>query len=131
MTASANGRSRLWVFQIAYLSLCLFSFICLMPTFRSARPQSHLEDFLLRLNVIVGAAAFYATVRRTSVAWQLGWLVMGLAFSEWLVLCIATSLKLPSQQRWTASGAFLVVGLASGSIWAYRWNSMKKYFVGK
>ena len=129
MTNGRDGLLELWVFELAYLSFCVVSFVWLTPGFRSARSHTFLQDFILLLNVVAGAMAFYAFLQRMPVAWRLGWLVIGLAFSEWFALIFATLPKVRSQQRWATSALFLVVGSVVVLVWAYRWKGKKKYLV--
>lgn len=122
-----SGRSGLLIFQLAFLSVLFFSIVTLLPGFRSA--ETPIQICASALNAVTSIAALYAIQRRKRIAWQLGWLVLGLYFSEWLALSIPRTLRLPNQQRWIAFSAFLIGGCAVAFYWAYRWKKTKSYFI--
>ena len=123
----SDGNSHLLVLKLACVCFCLLSVLSLTPAFRSARPHNHLRDFVSLLNVIVFAAGFYGIHRRARLTWQLGWYVGGFLLFEWLVLCLASSLRQPN--GWIASILLVAGGFAVALYWGNWWKRQKEYFI--
>ena len=110
------------------ICFCLFSLLLLTPAFRSARPASHLVDFVCLLNAIMSALGFYGIYRRAQLAWQLGWFVGSLLLSEWLVLCLAPILRHAKPNAWIAAVVFAIAGFAVALYWGYWWKRQNNFF---
>jgi hypothetical protein len=125
----SGGNSNLLVLKLVCASFCLLSLLSLTPGFRSARPHSHLRDFVSLLNAIIFAVGFYGIHRRARLTWQLGWFVGGFLLSEWLVLCLEPIVSHPKPNGWVASAVMVAGGFAVALYWGYWWKSQKSFFI--
>ncbi len=127
----------LWVLKLICACFFLLSLLSFVPGIHSARSHyflftaNHrlLQHFVFVLNAIIYALGFYGIHWRKRLTWKLGWFALCIFFSEFLVLALASSLKLPQPDSWIASTAIVVVGFAVAAYWGYWWKSLKSYFV--
>jgi uncharacterized membrane protein len=81
------------------------------------------------LNVFLFALAFVGLLRRSVIAWKLGWVFLGVFFCEMLIFCMASTLKLRATERWVASIAVVIGCTAVAICWGLWWKRQKVYFL--
>jgi len=123
----SDGNLGLLVLKVICVSFCLFSVLLLTPAFRSAGPNSHLRDLISILNAAIFAVGFYGIQRKARLTWQLGWFAGGFLLIEWLVVCLASSLRV--SHGWIGPAVLVLAGFGVGLYWGYWWKRQKSYFI--
>ncbi|MGB6874900.1 MAG: hypothetical protein WBD87_02590 [Candidatus Acidiferrales bacterium] len=71
---------------------------------------------------LVFAVAAYGIHKRAPFVWGLGWVVLCLAFLQFLIEVLSSSLRLPQPDRWIASSAILLGAGGVAAWWGIWWN---------
>jgi hypothetical protein len=139
MTHSTNTTFGLRLLKAVCLLFCLFSLLDLIPGIYSPESArlgvsviSHgVSRFVSLVDAFLFAAAFYGLQQRSAITWKLGWAFIGVFFSELVIFCLASTLKLQGPNRWIASVA-VIVGCASVAIyWSLWWDRQRRHFLAK
>jgi hypothetical protein len=120
------------------LLFCLLSLLALVPGIHS-RGSGHLGlfagnyDVLARClslaNALLFGAGYYGLRRRSAISWRLGWWFLAAIYSEWLVLSLASTLRLSGADRWIASASVVLGGAAVAAYWGRWWARQRRYFL--
>jgi hypothetical protein len=119
--------SKLLIFELSCLAFGLFSLLQLTPPFHPARSTT-VRDTVFLVNTMICAAGFYGIHKREPLAWTLGWLGLGLFFSEWIVFCMVSALKARVPDVRYIFLLLVVIGFRVATYWGYGWWCQKVYF---
>jgi hypothetical protein len=126
----------LGLLKAACLLFGLFSLLDLIPGVYSGGANqsgaivSHRISWLVSvLNLSLFALAFYGLQRRSAIAWKLGWAFLGAFFSEMVVFCLASTVRLQQPDRWIASVAVVAGCTAVAVYWGFWWKRQKGHFL--